>query len=505
MRSRGENQVQMSVLIQRSAWGLALIIGAFSLWLAAASLKWPLLGDATVFHFAGRQFLLGATPYRDFIDMNMPLIYAIHAAIIAIGGTGDFAFRVFDLSAVVAAGALAAALVWPAGRAYGVLAAVAVMSLHLLFGPASAGQRDFLMLIPLLGAAICSARAVEKPERAFGFLAAAGALAVLAALLKPLGALSILLPLAAGAYRPRDLLAVAAGGAVTGGAALAILAAMGALGPFIAALTIYAPTYASADPESLPRLVLSLAQNVARIGSGLALAAVFGAFAVRSPRARVMLALIVIGALSYFVQRKGYFYHTYPFIAAMLCLGAYALPRMIAPVALAALVFFAGTFGVRAMNAFERADIAADALPPVEASRAMQQALSTHLQAGARVQLLDTDAGGFLAMARAGMRQATPHAYWMFLNFGRSDWREAFIAQLEAAPPAAVLVTDSEWPLPDGFFGVDDWPAFRSFLSTQYDLVENRSIEEAPTPWTGGFTKSSWRLYVLKGASSPTP
>jgi hypothetical protein len=59
------------------------------------------LGDATVFHFAAAQFSLGAVPYRDFIDMEMPLIYAIHAAVIAIGGMGDLTFRIFDLGSSV--------------------------------------------------------------------------------------------------------------------------------------------------------------------------------------------------------------------------------------------------------------------------------------------------------------------------------------------------------------------------------------------------------------------
>jgi hypothetical protein len=56
-------------------------------WLLWRSLDWPLVGDATIFHFIAGQFQMGAIQYRDIFDINMPLIYFVHAAVIAIGGT----------------------------------------------------------------------------------------------------------------------------------------------------------------------------------------------------------------------------------------------------------------------------------------------------------------------------------------------------------------------------------------------------------------------------------
>src|SRR5262249_26685621 len=61
------------------------------------SLDWPLVGDATIFHFIAAQMQNGAVPYRDIIDINMPLIYVIHLAVVAIGGLGDAAWRGFCL------------------------------------------------------------------------------------------------------------------------------------------------------------------------------------------------------------------------------------------------------------------------------------------------------------------------------------------------------------------------------------------------------------------------
>src|SRR5215510_16592410 len=82
----------------------------------AAALGWPLVGDATIFHLIAGQMTMGAVPYRDIIDVNMPLTYDIHAAVVAIGGMSDVAWRVFDLTAAAVMSALILLLVGPAGR-----------------------------------------------------------------------------------------------------------------------------------------------------------------------------------------------------------------------------------------------------------------------------------------------------------------------------------------------------------------------------------------------------
>ena len=68
---------------------LAAAAGAL-LW---RSLDWPLVSDAAIFHLIAGQMQMGAVPYRDIIDINMPLIYFIHLAAVAIGGMGDVALR----------------------------------------------------------------------------------------------------------------------------------------------------------------------------------------------------------------------------------------------------------------------------------------------------------------------------------------------------------------------------------------------------------------------------
>src|SRR6266508_3381051 len=163
-------------------------------WLLWHSLDWPLVGDATIFHFIAGQFQMGAVPYRDIFDINMPLIYYIHAAVVAIGGMSDVAWRAFDLSAALLMSGLILMLVWPAGRAVAILAVLIVLVTHFLLGPYSAGQRDFLMSIPALAAALASAKAAEDKGHGHFYLMLVGAFAMTAASIKPSGILLLLLP-----------------------------------------------------------------------------------------------------------------------------------------------------------------------------------------------------------------------------------------------------------------------------------------------------------------------
>jgi hypothetical protein len=123
--------------------------------------------------------------------------------------------------------------------------------------------------------------------------------------------------------------------------------------------------------------------------------------------------------------------------------------------------------------------------PALRAALDMQSALESRLPRGARVQVLDSDNGGFLAMARAGMRQATPHIQWFSLLLAEDSVRREFLAALEADPPAAVLLTNSQWPERSGFEAAEDWPELMALLNLRYDLT-----------LTGNEDFIAWRLYV---------
>jgi hypothetical protein len=209
--------------------GLNVLLAVAAGCLLWRSLDWPLVGDATIFHFIAAQMQNGAVPYRDIIDINMPLIYFIHLAVVAIGGLGDVAWRAFDLAATALVSGLILVLVWPAGRAPAIQAALIVLLIHLLLGPYSAGQRDYLLSIPALAVALVSAGAAENPQRRWIFLLLAGVLPITAAAIKPSGVLLLALPaITMAGLRWHEAAWIAIGAAGTGLVLLGLLMASGA-------------------------------------------------------------------------------------------------------------------------------------------------------------------------------------------------------------------------------------------------------------------------------------
>ena len=67
--------------------------------------------------------------------------------------------------------------------------------------------------------------------------------------------------------------------------------------------------------------------------------------------------------------------------------------------------------------------------------------------------------------------------------------RSDFLAALEDNPPAAILLTNSQWPQPHGFDAADRWPKFAALLASRYVL--DRSKNE---------NGIAWRLYLRRAS-----
>ena len=303
---------------------LNLVLAVAAAALLWRSLGWRVVGDAAIFHFIALQMQMGAVPYRDIVDVNMPLIYLIHAAVVAVAGMSDVAWRIFDLAAAAVLSGLILMLVWPAGRAVAVHAALIVLVIHLLLGPYAAGQRDYLMSIAALGAALASARSVEWPRRRWLYLVLAGAFAATAAAIKPTGILLLGLPVAAtGGARWRDAGWIAAGAGAVGFPLLAYLALDGSLWPFIAMIEGLLPLYASIGSRAVSDVFRDTFVYLAP-AAGLALAAALAITSSKPARVRVMIGLTLFGLVHLVAQRKGWFYHVYPLAIGLACWGAWS-------------------------------------------------------------------------------------------------------------------------------------------------------------------------------------
>jgi hypothetical protein len=477
-----------SRLITVSNLPLALVTA----WLLWRSRNWPLVGDATIFHFIAGQMQMGAVPYRDIADVNMPLTYDIHAAVVALGGMSDIAWRLFDLGAAAILSALILILLAPAGRAAATLAVLVVLLMHLLLGPYAAGQRDFLLSIPAVAVALVSACAAENHEHrlVYLYLTLAGALAMTAASIKPTGMLLLLLPAVAMRLRAREVVCILIGAAGVVLAVFGRLAAWGGLGAFVTMLRELLPHYAGMGAATGPELLMSL-QWIGPV-AGLALAVAIGIAQPKPPRVRVMIGLTLFGLVHLVAQRKGWSYHVYPLGIGLACWGAWALTAIPKWGVVACLTVIAATLIWLVPNLSYR--IGSD--PVLMAAAQMQSALQSSLPRGARVQMLDSDNGAFLAMARAGMRQATPHIQWFSLLVGGDPVRQDFLVELKADPPAAVLVTNGEWPMWPGFEALDNWPELKAFLTSRYELKV-----------TGQEEYIAWRFYLRQqsGVHDPAP
>jgi hypothetical protein len=474
-------------LPDRSKWVAAfnLPLAALTGWLLWRSLDWPLVGDATIFHFIASQMAMGAVPYRDIVDINMPLTYDIHAAIVALGAMSDVGWRAFDLAAVALLSACVLVLVWPAGRAVAILAVLAVLLMHLLLGRYAAGQRDFLMTIPALAAAWASAKAAEDPRRFRMFLVLTGGFAMTAALIKPSGIILLALPLLAKRPHWRDQIWIAAGAAAVGTVVFGALAARGGLGAFVAMIRDVMPVYASLGAQPLAEVLKALLWIAPM--AGLAVAAALGIGMAKPPRLRVIIGLTAFGLIHLMAQRKGWWYHVYPLGVGLACWGAWALAALPARRVVASLTVMALTlawFVPRSISKVDN-DVA------LRAALAMQSVLERHLPRGARVQMLDSDAGAFLAMARTGMRQATPHIQWFSLLRATDSVRQDFLSVFQADHPDAVLLTNDQWPNGPGFDAADGWPEFAAILKSQYALAT-----------TGHEDFIQWRFYLRRAPAA---
>jgi hypothetical protein len=468
--------------------------GALVAYLGWRSLGWPLIHDAPIMHYVAWLIARGATPYREAFDMNLPGAYLIHWAVLATGGPGDLAWRLFDLLWLAAACALLFVYCRPLADRWAAAAAATLFALYHLSGGAwRVGQRDFLLCLFLLLGVLGVARSLERGG-ALGPLLWAGMALGAGMTVKPQsGALWIACAAAAawGAWRHRRSVAAATvtvlgGGLVVPALVFGWLGWRGGVGAFIAILTGYVlPLYGR-----LERVSPWQAIGWVRYGWQLwALAGALGILALVAPAPvgtgpRKALALIGIGYgwLHFQLQGKGWEYHLYPlalFLCALVPLAVTAaaerraqLPARVRRAAghavWAALVLVLGAKGAEAVDAPWIAD-------KVRRVDALTRDLKPFVPAGATVQVMDVTEGGIHALLRLGARQPTRFLYDFHFFHDATDariqaLRAEFTAGIEAGRPAAVVVLEDTWRRP-GYDRLRELPALSRLLDRAYTLA----------------------------------
>ncbi len=461
------------------------------------SLGWPLIHDAPLMHYIAWLITQGAVPYRDAFDMNVPGVYLAHLAVLAVGGSGDWPWRLFDLGWLAATCGLLYGYCRPMTTRWAAAAGAALFALYHLSGGAwRAGQRDFLLGAFLLAGAWGVARSIEQgglPRPLFwGGLALGAGMTV-----KPHAALywAICAGAAAWAWRRRGRPVWLAPGTVLGAGLLVPALVFGWLGwlgglrPFIEILTGYVlPLYSHVGRA--PAL-----QSLRWYEYGWELWLLFlalGALAMLSPAPRgfaARKALAVLGAaygwLHFALQGKGWEYQLYP-LALFLCalastavarvnrnpwpanLVAFEYRRALAVALWAVLVVVLGVKGVDALGA-----------PWIAAKERRAAAVTRELgrlvPPGATAQVMDVTEGGIHALLNLRVRQPTRFLYDFHFFHDAADprvqaLRAEFAAALEAGRPAAIVVFRDTWSRP-GYDRLRELPAVSRLLGRAYGLA----------------------------------
>jgi len=466
-----------------AAWLVVAGCAGWVGWIVWRSLAWPLVHDAPLMHYVAWRIGEGAVPYRDVFDMNFPGVYVLHLLVVRVLGTGDLAWRLFDLAwlAVLALGAAAFAAPW--GRLAAAAAAILLSLYHLSGGAWQTGQRDFLLGPFLLAGALGVVRWIESRRR--GALAWGGVALGASMTIKPhtvvlVVALALMIALTAWRAGLGVLAPLACFAAATAVAPLGVvvwLSVAGALPAWRAIVFEYLiPLYS--------RLGRTAEWNVYRpyvwipIVAG-ALGSLIGALAGRrfGPRHAVVGLGALYGVVHFVGQGKGWEYHLYPLATFAILLLVAGLPgtgRRGLPTATAAALGVVLAFVLLADKAlavspagWERAK--------ADGARRLAAEIAPMLAPGDKVQVFDTTAGGVHALLRLGVRQPTRFLY-DFPFFHDVDHptiralRAELVRDLEARPPALIVLFEQGWPA-GGYERFAGFPGLAERL-VGYDLVQ---------------------------------
>jgi hypothetical protein len=249
----------------RAALLLALLLLAFGLG-GLALLPVPFTRDQGIYAYVAWRWLGGDVPYLGAFDHKGPLLYAVFMLALKLSGGAMWGPNLADLLARAAAVALA----YPLGRRFlnarGALYAAVFTALPLfgLFNSCWWNDQAETFMLPLLGA---SAFLALDPKRRPAALALAGVLAAQAVMLKPTALLHGLFLLAWVALRrepgegPRPALCLLSGLAAGVLAWIGYFAARGALGAMWEVLVVFNSFHGQASLAAMNDPLKTLAQG----------------------------------------------------------------------------------------------------------------------------------------------------------------------------------------------------------------------------------------------------
>jgi hypothetical protein len=456
----------------------------------AFTIHWPWLWDTQVMHYIALLLDHGKVPYRDIYDINMPGSYLTEQWALAVFGGGNLGWRLYEflLLGLMTLGMVVIAL--PYDWLAGLFAGAMFTMLHGTEGPYNAAQRDEVMTMLILVAFAALFTAIRRgwPPLMIAFGFSLG----MATLIKPTVAPLALVCLGFAYYGTRKsgrrvapyLLYAFAGLGIALCFLLKLLLPHGAFGSFLFILRQLVPYYSSlATPPfrqvfnlSLPRTFLFYAPAAAILAIANRTRANWELWAIRLG--------FLFGAASYFVQRKGYTYHRYTYLAfGLLWIGIEFTTAMrdrgwrrnLGVVAMAFAVFLMIPFNVYKTKVRTYNNVLADQL-----TTDIEHLGGARLNG--RVQCLDLTSGCLTALYRLDLVQST--GFTGDLQFFAKDdgkvvpyYRKIFWDDIHADPPQAIILTNEFYMTGRYTFDkLNTWPQFRDYLNSAYHVAVARDL-----------------------------
>jgi hypothetical protein len=454
------------------------------------TLHWQWMWDTSVMHYIVLLLDHGKVPYKDIYDINMPGAYLTERWATHLFGPGDLGWRLYEFTLL---GSMTAAMVvlalpydWVAGLFAGVLFSLLYGSL----GPFQAAQRDEVMTALIFVGYAFLFVAVRKslPVLMLPFGLALGIAILIKPTVLPFAVALLLFPFFVLRARGRSpwptVLLGIAGFALALALLLAFLLPQHALGPFLFILHKLVPYYSSlAHPtwavlirRSLPKTVVVYALIAAVLGFTNPHRATWELWAIRLG--------FFFGAISYFVQRKGYDYHRISYLCfGLLWVGLEFTVAMkdrgwrrnLGVAGMAFAVILMVPFNALKVRRMQDTNPAAQVLE--DDLRRLSAASPRGLQSlQGKVQCLDLVGGCLSALYRLDLVQSTGFTGDLQF-FGPDDgnvvpyYRTIFWNDIHRDPPQ-VIILSNEWYQQSSYsFGkLDTWPQFRDYLNTAYRL-----------------------------------
>jgi hypothetical protein len=462
----------------------------------AFTIHWQWMWDTQVMHYISFLIDHGKVPYKDIYDINMPGAYLTERWALAVFGGSDLGWRMYEYTLL---GSMTAAMIviampydWLAGLFSGVLFSLLYGSL----GPYQAAQRDEVMTVLIFVGYALLFVAIRRrwPALMLPFGLALGIAILIKPTVLPFALALLLFPYFVlrrrGVSPWAYLLLATAGFAIALGILLLFLLPHHALGPFLFILGKLVPYYSSlAHPtlwilvrRSLPRTVLVYASIAAVLAIASRHRATWEMWAIRMG--------FLFGAISYFVQRKGYDYHR----IAYLCFGLLwaglefttALKdrgwrRNLGTAGLAVAVLVMVPFNARKVRRMQEKNTAAFVLEQDLMQLGGDRPGGLQSLQG-KVQCLDLVGGCYSALFRLGLVQSTGFTGDLQF-FGPDDgkvvpyYRKIFWDDLHADPPETIILSN-EWYQSSiySFDKLNTWPEFRDYLNSAYTLHSTQGV-----------------------------